>query len=403
MDPQKSRQVKKIKLAIFWPTNEKWTFGNVYLKDLLTIIGKHLTEQIELFFFVYDEKPVLPEISELEHVKIIILQCPNFKNALLKKIFSFGYLRDIITKIQIRKALEHYEIDVLFGPGLDIKYTKAMIMSWLPDFQHIHLPEMFSDNEKGSRERLFKSSARHSSRVILMSNAVKEDFNQFAPDLINKVRLFPPTCNIPDEIYHNDTKKILETYNLPEKFFFLPNQFWKHKNHGMVLKSVKELNRNGVKVTLVCAGNPFDYRHPTYIAQLFLLVSQWNIRDQFIYIGLIPRTHVLELMRQSICVLNPSLFEGYGYTVDEANSIGKKLLISDIPSHREQKPAKAVFFDPYNIEDLTSKMATIWLNTLPGPDTELERAAMMAYPIKLEKNGQIFLSILQEALDERKR
>jgi len=61
---------------------------------------------------------------------------------------------------------------------------------------------------------------------------------------------------------------------------------------------------------------------------------------------MVPREHVLLLIRQSIGVLGPSLFEGWGFGVDEARSVGKRLLISDIPAHREQNPPEAIFFNP---------------------------------------------------------
>ena len=49
------------------------------------------------------------------------------------------------------------------------------------------------------------------------------------------------------------------------------------------------------------------------------------------------------LIRQSLCVLNPSLFEGLGLSVAESKSIGKRVLAADLPPLREQAaPAPSV-------------------------------------------------------------
>ena len=105
-------------------------------------------------------------------------------------------------------------------------------------------------------------------------------------------------------------------------------------------------------------------------------------------------------MRQSVCVLNPSLFEGWGYTVDEARSVGKRVLLSDIPAHREQDPPKAMFFDPQDCGDLVKKLRQIWGETAPGADVELEAEARRSLSDRLRAYKEAFVSIVQEAFDE---
>ena len=76
----------------------------------------------------------------------------------------------------------------------------------------------------------------------------------------------------------------------------------------------------------------------------YVATSQLN--EQVHYLGTVPRDDVFDLIRQSICVLNPSLFEGWGYAVDEAASVGKRILASDIAAHREQAAPACEYFDP---------------------------------------------------------
>jgi glycosyltransferase involved in cell wall biosynthesis len=64
-------------------------------------------------------------------------------------------------------------------------------------------------------------------------------------------------------------------------------------------------------------------------------------------------------MRKCTALVNPSFFEGWSSTVEEAKSLGKRLVISDIPVHREQNPDNAFYFDPKNENELADILETI--------------------------------------------
>jgi glycosyltransferase involved in cell wall biosynthesis len=130
-------------------------------------------------------------------------------------------------------------------------------------------------------------------------------------------------------------------------------------------------------------------------------VSRWNIRDQITYLGLIPHDDVLRLIRQAICVVNPSRFEGWGISVDEARSVGKRVLASALPSHIEQAPPAAIYFDPRNGEELEERMKEIWTDASPGPDRALEEAARTELPRRLTNYAEAFIAIAREARERQ--
>jgi hypothetical protein len=75
---------------------------------------------------------------------------------------------------------------------------------------------------------------------------------------------------------------------------------------------------------------------------------------------MIPYEDVLALMKQSIGVINPSFYEGYGMTVDEANQLGKPIALSDIASHHERNPLHPHYFDPHNFVELSAILIKLW-------------------------------------------
>jgi len=101
-------------------------------------------------------------------------------------------------------------------------------------------------------------------------------------------------------------------------------------------------------------------------------------------------------MRQSVATLNPSLFEGWSTTVEEARSIGKRVVLSDICVHLEQDPPGATYFDRNNPDDLAHKLYELWQELTPGPDIVMETKARESLPARLAEFGERFFSIAKE-------
>lgn len=388
----------QLKIAFHMMGDRNWTVGEIYWGTLLYALRQVRGEKIKFYLLTTAGHQNANGYSHKEADDLIVYDMPQrwsltwVLNGVLKRML----LRDI----SMERFLKEHEINVVSGPAFIYRYPRIANLCWLPDFQHVHLPEMFSEKERVSRDRAFLNCAKTATRIILMSEAVKRDFEAFAPMYAHKVRVLHPISFVPESIYECDPRQVIIRYNLPERFVYLPNQFWRHKNHELAFRAVKALKDKGVKVSVVCTGNPVDYRHPSHFTDLCRKLSEWGIRNQVIYIGLIPRDDVLLLMRQSVCVLNPSLFEGWGYTVDEARSVGKQVLLSDIPAHREQNPPKATFFNPRDCDELSEKLAQVWLNSKPGPDAELELEARNTLPERLRAYAEDFFHIAQRAFEE---
>jgi glycosyltransferase involved in cell wall biosynthesis len=85
------------------------------------------------------------------------------------------------------------------------------------------------------------------------------------------------------------------------------------------------------------------------------LAEKDGLAPWFRHLGLIPFDDVLALNAAADAVLNPSLFEGWASSVEEAKSLGTPLILSDIDVHREQAPS-AQFFSPRNPEALGARL-----------------------------------------------
>ncbi len=274
-----------------------------------------------------------------------------------------------------------------------LAHTRFEWASWIPDFQHKHLPEFFSSTELRERDERDRKFLTYSKKVVLSSYSALSDLQRFYPELPHeKVQVLNFHTYLPDSWCEGDPSEVQAKYHLPDRFFLVSNQFWQHKNHSVVVEAIRILKRRGIDVVVVCTGSLLDYRKPQFMDAFFARLHLEGIQTQLRVLGLVPRKDQIQLMRRSLAVIQPSKFEGWSTVVEDARGFGKTLLISDLPVHREQNVIGARYFNVDAADRLADYMAEIWPQQ-PGPYLDKERAGRLEARILAENSGRAFLAI----------
>ena len=189
-----------------------------------------------------------------------------------------------------------------------------------------------------------------SSRTILLNSyTAKHDCIRWYKCNQDNLFVVPFSVYVKRKINWETACATRKEYGLPEHFYYVPNQFWIHKNHSLLVDAVRDMGECG-NLVIVASGQTTDVRHPSYFEGLSAAIDRHDLGLRFRILGRIPYDHVLCLMVASRAVINPSFFEGRSSTVEEAKSLGVKTLLSDIPSHREQAGEDAIFFHPRSVK-----------------------------------------------------
>jgi len=348
--------VKRIAYAIEF-TPDKWLGGTNYYRNLIKGISTFSNNELKPVVFTGYKTtiPFLNEIPEIEIVRTRILDRNHplwFLRQGIKKVFSYDIL--------FEHLLLSHNIDLLSHSGYLRKNSKIPTIGWIPDFQHIHLPEFFTEHEVDYRNKEFKKICDLCSRVIFSSNTAKGDADSFSPANHLKYRVLHFAVDMPDLTKIPERNSLKEKYSLPTKFFFVPNQFWAHKNHTVVIHALNILKTKGHDIYIVTTGNTKDERQPEYFKNLLSQIAKDELSDNFRILGIVPYSDLIGLMINSVAIINPSLFEGWSTTVEESKALGLRILLSDIPVHREQNPERGIFFNPHNPDILVQEMESIW-------------------------------------------
>jgi glycosyltransferase involved in cell wall biosynthesis len=243
-----------------------------------------------------------------------------------------------------------HRIDLVFeSAGYYGPETAIPVLSWLPDFQHRRLPHLFSRAQWVAREARFRRILTTRSHILLSSRSALADMRRFYRYSPKNIHVVPFAVMLEHEAPRDAYEKVRRSYGLPERFLFLPNQFWAHKNHQLVIEALGILQADAPVVAVT--GNPHDPRTPDLFERLKARVAELGVADKFCMLGQIPYSDLLMLNAGAHRLINPSLFEGWSTTVEEAKALGTPLLLSEIDVHREQAGKDAIFFDPSDAAD----------------------------------------------------
>ena len=188
--------------------------------------------------------------------------------------------------------------------------------------------------------------------MMVSSEDSKLACKRFYPNVEQRVRAVRFAVNPPQPITDLEAKAVADRYGLPERYFFMPNQFWAHKNHMLVVQALKLLRERGKAVTVVATGKQLDPRNAAYVPALMVAVQEAGLATEFLMPGMVPYDDLMPLMQASTAFLNPSLFEGWSTTVEEARAAGVPMVLSDLAVHREQAGDQAAYFDRHSAKAL---------------------------------------------------
>lgn len=289
-------------------------------------------------------------------------------------------------------------IDLLSHSGALGVRAKVPSTPWLPDFQHVRMPGFFSDAEIAARDRAYGRMAAGATTVIVSSEDARADLARFAPAAAAKTRVLRFVAGMVRSDDGRGLPYLASRYGIAEDFFYLPNQFWKHKNHRLVIDALGLLATRGKAPLVVSTGKTEDRRNPRHFGDLMRHAAEAGVADRFKVLGLIPYEDLSVLMRNAVAVINPSRFEGWSTTVEEAKSTGKHVILSDIPVHREQDPERACYVAPGDPSKLAAAMAAVLSSWSPREDAAAMAAAAAHLPERRRAFGETFRSVVRDSV-----
>ena len=370
-----------------------WMGGVSYVRNLVLALSKSPQLGIEPVVLAGSGGQLPPGFPPVTVIRSSLLD----GRGLLPRVRS-GWFSLLGTDALLDRKLRKSGIDLLSHcDNLGIR-AKTPTIGWIPDFQHRWLPDIFTPEERKRRDTAYDIICRRSRRIVLSSEVVRNDLATFFPQGAQKARVLRFVDCSTSINPGRGIEELERKYAFRRPYVLLPNQFWVHKNHRVVMEATRILRDSRRTVTVLATGDTHDYRNPHYFETIMRERAAHRIEDMFRVLGPVPYDDLVGLMRHAAALVNPSLFEGWSTIVEEAKSLGKRIVLSDIPVHREQAPERGTYFDPSDAPALSRSLWQICCEQNEGEEDRWAARAANMLSVRRGEFARMYAQIVVECM-----
>jgi glycosyltransferase involved in cell wall biosynthesis len=255
--------------------------------------------------------------------------------------------------------LRDLNADLLFCPFTAPTYFELNIptVCIIYDLQYKTYPEFFAPEDVAHRGRTFAEAARRSTLLAAISDYSRDV--AIAEGKLDPTRIKTIHLHISRHSLRNAARDetILGRLQLVTgKYLIYPANFWKHKNHEMLLTAFGIARRCGLAedIRLVCTGAPGARQQ--WLKQA---AQGLGLEKHILFPGYLANAELLALVTSSAGIIFPSLYEGFGLPVIEAMATSVPVACSNVTSLPEVAGEAAILFDPRIPDEIAQAMISL--------------------------------------------
>jgi len=304
-------------------------------------------------------KHLLDEIQEIDHQNdyYLISNGPidyDLKNQrwskvagrLDRKLLSTFWMQLNVPLIAVRRNLDlfwgsRHHLPLLLSPGIRTVVTVHDIVNRLYPGT-MALPNLLVERS------LMKLSLKRSDAIIADSRSTAADIKDKLGISANKI----DTIHLGTSVFPREPKCGAEQSNdVPSKYFLFVGTLDPRKNFERIFKAFELLRPRSQGLHLVIIGGE-GWKNKKFLK----MVRTHPLKDQIHMPGYLPRNQLLSYYENAICLMFPSLYEGFGLPILEAMSRGTPVITSNVSSMQEVAGDAALLVDPYDTSAIADAM-----------------------------------------------
>ena len=250
-------------------------------------------------------------------------------------------------------------VDLWFCPFTDLQPRAPGVPSVVTvhDLQHEYYPEFFSARELRHRRRYLPASCAAADHIIAVSEFTRRTvIDRLGVDPARITTIWEgPGCDVDWAGAAARVTEVRRRYELPQRYAFYPANPWLHKNHVRLLEAVALCRARGIRdFGLVLTGE-----ESMASGRLEALAERLGLREIVRMLGYVPRCDLPALYAGAVCLVHPSLFEGFGIPVVEAMHVGCPIIAADGTGLSEVVGDAALLFDPLDVHAIARALEAV--------------------------------------------
>lgn len=325
-----------------------------YTKNLLNSLSE-IDKENEYLLFMEGDQP----LNEIKYLNLSInwrlVKAPH--KMVLKDHFLF------------HNFIKRFNLDLFFHPdNTEFLSCHPRSVVAVHDLIPYLLPELSLSSNPLVRKRqdLYfylqrKAIINSSSHIVTMSNNSKKD-------LVNIFGIKNDSISVTYEsveaayrpVSKLETLETLEKYGVSGDYIFCHSGFSPYKNVLRLVEAFFEFSKYNPGVLLVLGG---AYQmDDSYYKEINGVLGKYLLHDKVIFTGYIPEEQLPAIYSGALLFVYPSMYEGFGIPLLEAQACGVPVVCSNTASLPEVVGSSAVVFDPLSVADMAEKLAKVYAN-----------------------------------------
>lgn len=257
----------------------------------------------------------------------------------------------VLTSLTKRLWFGQPKIDVLFSPShYTPLFTPTKTVIYLMDMSFERFgTEYFTNYDINQLKKWTPLSVKKAKKVLTISEFSKNEIVKLYGTSPKKIEVVYPAFD--KEIYHGKIPKtkvlsVKKKYGITGSYLLYWGTLQPRKNISRLIDAFAKIDKPQLK--LVIAG-----KKGWLYDQILEQSKNLNIENRVIFTGFAPNDDLPALIKGSRAFVLPSLYEGFGMPVVEAQAVGTPVVVSRVSSLPEIAGPSGIYIeDPMSVDSI---------------------------------------------------
>jgi glycosyltransferase involved in cell wall biosynthesis len=275
---------------------------------------------------------------------------PSGSNNLIYEIFG-AKKAWVLTSLTKRLWFGKPKIDVLFSPShYTPLFTPTKSVIYLMDMSFERFgTEYFTNYDINQLKKWTPLSVKKAKKILTISEFSKNEIVKLYGTNPDKVEVVYPA--IDKDVYHGKVPKtkvvsVKKKYGITGSYLLYWGTLQPRKNISRLIEAFAKLDKPQLKL-VICGKKGWLYD------QILEQAKTLGVDSRVIFTGFAPTDDLPALIKGSRAFVLPSLYEGFGMPVVEAQAVGTPVVVSRVSSLPEIAGESGIYIeDPMSVESI---------------------------------------------------
>lgn len=264
----------------------------------------------------------------------------------------------VLTSLTKRLWFGRPKVDVLFSPShYSPLFSPVKSVIYLMDMSfELFGTEYFTSYDIHQLKRWTPISVKRAKKVFTISEFSKNEIVRLYQTDPNQIEVVYPSFD--KNVYHGKVPKtqqiaVRKKYGINGDYLLYWGTLQPRKNLSRLIQALAKLKETRLK--LVIAG-----KRGWLYDQILEQAQKIGVANRVIFTGFVPQDDIPALIKASRALVLPSLYEGFGMTVVEAQAVGVPVVVSRVSSLPEVAGESAIYIeDPHSVDSLAQALKQV--------------------------------------------